>query len=68
MHTVSWFSAGVSSAVATRLAIDEIDEIIYTHIDDQHEDSTAARKEIRSALCSWNYFSRKLHSMKAVTK
>ena len=39
MHTVSWFSAGVSSAVATRLAIDEIDEIIYTHIDDQHEDT-----------------------------
>jgi len=38
-HTVSWFSAGVSSAVATRLAIDEIDEIIYIHIDDQHPDT-----------------------------
>jgi hypothetical protein len=38
-YTVSWFSAGVSSAVATRLAIDEIDEIIYTHIDDQHPDT-----------------------------
>ena len=38
-HRVSWFSAGVSSAVATRLAIDEIDEIIYTHIDDQHPDT-----------------------------
>jgi len=36
---VSWFSAGVSSAVATKLVIDEIDEIIYTHIDDQHEDT-----------------------------
>ena len=37
--TVSWFSAGVSSAVATKLIIDEIDEIIYTHIDDQHPDT-----------------------------
>ena len=39
MKTISWFSAGVSSAVATKLAINEIDEIIYTHIDDQHPDS-----------------------------
>lgn len=39
MYTVSWFSAGVSSAVATKLAINEIDEIIYTHIDDQHPDT-----------------------------
>jgi len=38
-YTVSWFSAGVSSAVATKLIIDEIDEIIYTHIDDQHPDT-----------------------------
>lgn len=38
-YTVSWFSAGVSSAVATKLAINEIDEIIYTHIDDQHPDT-----------------------------
>jgi len=36
---VSWFSAGVSSAVATKMVIDEVDRIIYTHIDDQHEDS-----------------------------
>lgn len=36
---VSWFSAGVSSAVATKLAIDQIDRIIYTHIDDQHPDT-----------------------------
>ena len=35
MITVSWFSAGVSSAVATKLIIDEVDRIIYTHIDDQ---------------------------------
>lgn len=39
MRTISWFSAGVSSAVATKLMIDEIDEIIYTHIDDQHPDT-----------------------------
>jgi hypothetical protein len=38
-YTVSWFSAGVSSAVATKLIINEIDEIIYTHIDDQHPDT-----------------------------
>ena len=38
-HGVAWFSAGVSSAVATRLAIDEIDEILYTHINDQHPDT-----------------------------
>ena len=39
MLTVSWFSAGVSSAVATKLMIDQIDRIIYTHIDDQHPDT-----------------------------
>jgi len=39
MKTVSWFSAGVSSAVATKLLIDNIDDIIYTHIDDQHPDT-----------------------------
>jgi len=36
---VSWFSAGVSSAVATKLAIQDVDKIIYLHIDDQHEDT-----------------------------
>lgn len=39
MLTVSWFSAGVSSAVATKLAIGQIDKIIYTHIEDQHPDT-----------------------------
>lgn len=39
MKTVSWFSAGVSSAVATKLVIDQVDEIIYTHIEDQHPDT-----------------------------
>ena len=37
--TVAWFSSGVSSAVATKLIIDEVDLIIYQHIDDQHEDT-----------------------------
>lgn len=36
---VSWFSAGVSSAVATKILIDKIDKVIYTHIDDQHPDT-----------------------------
>jgi len=39
MLTVSYFSAGVSSAVATKLMIGQIDRIIYTHIDDQHADT-----------------------------
>ncbi|RJO61103.1 MAG: phosphoadenosine phosphosulfate reductase [Dehalococcoidia bacterium] len=36
---VAWFSAGVSSAVAIKLAIDRIDRIFYIHIKDQHEDT-----------------------------
>lgn len=39
MITVSYFSGGVSSAVATKLVINEIDMIVYTHIDDQHPDT-----------------------------
>lgn len=46
--TVSWFSAGVSSAVATKLAIDRIDRIIYMHIDDQHEDTMRFVKDCES--------------------
>lgn len=38
-QVVAWFSAGVSSAVAVKLAINQIDQIIYTHIKDQHEDT-----------------------------
>jgi len=37
--TVSWFSAGVSSAVATKLAIDRVDKIFYIHIENQHPDT-----------------------------
>ena len=39
---VSWFSAGASSAVSTKLAIKKYGKeikIIYTHIDDQHPDT-----------------------------
>lgn len=36
---ISWFSAGVSSAVATKLIINEINEVIYIHIDDHHSDT-----------------------------
>jgi len=38
--TISCFSAGVSSAVATKLALPYLDDIIYIHIEDQHPDST----------------------------
>ena len=37
--TVAWFSAGVSSAVATKLMIEQIDKIIYQHIDDMEADT-----------------------------
>jgi hypothetical protein len=44
-HHVSWFSTGVSSAVATKLVADELDQILYIHIDDQHPDSLRFVKE-----------------------
>ena len=36
---VVWFSTGISSFVATYLNKDNVDKIIYIHIDDQHPDS-----------------------------
>ncbi len=39
MRMMSWFSAGVSSAAATKLMIKDIDHIIYIHIEDQHRDT-----------------------------
>jgi hypothetical protein len=38
---IGWFSAGVDSAVAIKIALKHmrIDKIIYTHIDDQHHDT-----------------------------
>lgn len=40
-NIVSWFSAGVSSAIATKIALQTHPnlEIIYTHIEDQHPDT-----------------------------
>lgn len=37
--SISWFSAGVSSAVATWLERNNVDRIIYQHIDDQESDT-----------------------------
>ena len=37
--TVSWFSGGVSSAVATKLCIEQVDKIIYQHVEDQEQDT-----------------------------
>lgn len=53
-HRVSWFSTGASSAVATKLAIEELDEIFYIHIDDQHPDSLRFVKECEA------WFSKKI--------
>jgi len=47
---VSWFSAGVSSFIATYLEKDNIDKIIYTHIDDQHPDTIRFLKDCEKAL------------------
>lgn len=47
---VSWFSAGVSSFIAAYIEKDNIDKIIYTHIDDQHEDSMRFLKDCEKAL------------------
>ena len=47
---VSWFSAGVSSFVATYLERKDIDKIIYIHIDDQHDDSLRFLHDCEKAL------------------
>ena len=36
---VSWFSAGVSSFIATWLMRDTVDKVLYVHIDDHHPDT-----------------------------
>jgi len=46
---VAWFSAGVSSFVASYLTKD-VDKIIYIHIDDQHEDSLRFLKDCEKLL------------------
>lgn len=47
---VSWFSAGVSSFIATYLERDNLDRIIYTHIDNQHPDTFRFIKDCEKAL------------------
>ena len=47
---VSLFSAGVSSFVATYIEKENIDKILYTHIDDQHEDTMRFVKDCEKVL------------------
>ena len=47
---VSWFSAGVSSFIATYIERENIDKILYTHIDDQHIDTIRFLKDCEMAL------------------
>lgn len=47
---VSWFSAGVSSFIATYLERDSIDKILYCHIDNQHPDTMRFIKDCEKAL------------------
>ena len=47
---VSWFSAGVSSFIATYIERENIDKILYTHIEDQHEDTMRFLKDCEKAL------------------
>lgn len=47
---VSWFSAGVSSFIATYIEKDNIDKIIYTHIEDQHPDTMRFLRDCEKIL------------------
>lgn len=47
---VSWFSAGVSSFIAAYIEKESLDKIIYTHINDQHEDTIRFLRECEKAL------------------
>lgn len=47
---VCWISAGVSSFIAGYVIKETVDEFIYTHIDDQHEDSLRFIKDCERAL------------------
>lgn len=47
---VSWFSAGVSSFIASYLAREKIDKIIYIDIEDQHQDSMRFLKDCEKAI------------------
>ena len=47
---VSWFSTGVSSFIATYIEKDNIDKIMYTHIEDQHPDTMRFLRDCEKAL------------------
>ena len=47
---ICWISAGVSSFIAGYLVKETVDEFIYTHIEDQHEDSLRFIKDCEKAL------------------
>lgn len=47
---VSWFSSGVSSFIATYIERENIDKIIYTHIEDQHPDTMRFLRDCEKAL------------------
>ncbi len=63
---VCWFSTGVSSFVACYLAKD-IDEIIYTHVENQHPDvygsCTMARRFWEQKLRLYNQISIRMWMM-----
>ena len=52
---VSWFSAGVSSFIATYIERENINKILYTHIDDQHEDTMRFLKKSLEIKVGGNY-------------
>lgn len=47
---ISWFSAGISSFLATYLERDSIDRIVYIHIDDQHPDTMRFVKDCEALI------------------
>ncbi len=59
VECVSYFSGGVSSAVATKLAINDLSAIFYTHIDDQHPDTMRFVRECE------NWFGREITIMQS---
>ena len=50
MRNVLWFSCGVSSAIVAWLCKDELHDIIYCHVDDQHEDSLRFLHDIEKLI------------------
>ena len=48
--TVAWFSTGISSFIALYVMKEQIDKVIYIHIDDQHEDSLRFLKDCEKLL------------------